>query len=314
LLTANKIVGAPGTLSGISKNGYLVLAEDGYLLLESGERIILENNPLLLSFKSVGADGLLHRTHAIPLDPVTQAIIDRMTTAGSTPSEKYQTAMDKWIKREIANGNYAKSDSWYVFEVEDKIQASINWKDANYNPTEPVTCPFIAGVGYKSDGAGYLDANFGPNDGLNFSINDNTIVFYTPDSGGLAASRILGVRDGTRNTFIQFHTATSGFYANWTNGINESISFPASNGLWAMDRSAANTTTMYRDNTVEGSSTDVSSSYAWTRNFYLCAYNDNGIATRFDTVHTLGFSNFGSSGFDLLDMGDGHDQFLIDIL
>ena len=240
-------------------------------------------------------------------------IIKRMISAGSTPSIKYRKAINRWVSSEIDNGNYAISDSWYVFEAEDEMQAKINWKTSVYNPTEPVACPFTAGVGYKSNGTGYLNSNFGPGDGVNFIIDDNSLIIYTPEDGGTSASRVVGVEDGARDFFIQFTSASAGFQANWTNGLNEAFTSTISNGLWAMVRTANNLTTLYQNNISKGTSADLSSAFAWSKPFFLCANNANDTADRFDITHTLGFALFGSSLIDRADLEDGHDQYLIDI-
>jgi len=317
LLTANKIVGAPGTLAGISKNGYLVLAEDGYLLLESGERIILENNPLLLSFKSVGADGLLHRTHTIPLDPITQAIIDRMTTAGSTPSEKYQVAMDTMIKGWIADGDWQYFESAYIFEMEDEIQSLINWTTATFDPVKVGNPIFTAGEGWISDGAGYINLNFSPNDFVTISESDLMHFMYIAGSTTPSVQAMYGVSNGlVFDSLIPFHPTGPGrinpriFSVGFlTDNINNLI--PP--GTQSNERQGTNIV-MYTNGVQFSVDLQPVETWSGTQKYYALARNNNGVADFFSTDRGLGALIFAPSSLvNRVNMQARHDQFLIDI-
>jgi len=316
LLTANKIVGAPGTLSRISKNGSLVLNGGGYLLLKSGDKIILEDNAMLLSFKSVGADGFLHRYHPPSFSPITQAIIDRMTIAGSTPSEKYQNAMDTMIKGWIADGDWQYFESAYIFEMEDEIQSLINWTTATFDPVKVGNPIFTAGQGWISDGAGYINLNFSPNDFVTISESDLMHFMYITGSTNPSVQMLYGVDNTiTGDIFIAFHATGSrinpkifsvGFLTDFGNNL-----IPP--GTQSSERQGTNIV-MYTNGVQFSVDNQPVETWSGTQKYYALARNNNGVADFFSTDRGLGALIFAPSSLvNRVNMQARHDQFILDI-
>lgn len=244
------------------------------------------------------------------MDAVTSGIIARMTAV----PEKYQDAMDTWIVRQIANGDWAKQDWKVVLGMDTKANGIINWQNALYDPTEVGTISHTAGVGAKGAAASYLNMNFTPNDGVNFLQNDCSIHWYIPTSTTANSLCQFGLIDASGNdmwvrTNNGSGTVSSGLFQT---AVENLTGITNSQGHWSLVRTASNAVELFQNGTSVGTYTNASVAMD-SQDIYLLARNFNETADLFSTVTDIGYMILGSSAIDHADIRAGYDQFLLDI-
>jgi len=115
------------------------------------------------------------------------AIIARMSTNGSTPSQKRQVIINQLVLDLKGIGNTGSADIWSILDVmqiyaaEDSIQAKTEWikADGSLDATEVNAPTFAANVGYTATSTGSIDTNYQPtDDGVNYALNSASVGVY----------------------------------------------------------------------------------------------------------------------------------------
>jgi hypothetical protein len=121
-------------------------------------------------------------------DPDAQAVINQMTSNGSTPSEARQTLINQLVLDLKGLGNTGSDDVWSRLDIlnihaaEDAIQSQTQWinADGTYDSVQVGTPTFTADVGFSSTNvANRIDPIWNAATGLgNYTQNNASVIFY----------------------------------------------------------------------------------------------------------------------------------------
>ena len=119
------------------------------------------------------------------LDADYQAVLDRADVQGYTKPSTAQQALQSNIVKALKSANIWDSlDCFYCFANDGSQQfAYLNWKAPSSNEISVVTSiGYDANVGFKGDGAGYLDTNFAPGTHAIQGSQDSASIFLNLES------------------------------------------------------------------------------------------------------------------------------------
>lgn len=186
-----------------------------------------------------------------------------------------------------AAGIWPILDRFLVPAAENSLQGRTCWKSlvvatAINSPT------FTANRGFTSDGlSSYLDSNYPPASGPNFTLNSGAIFEYSNTSRAAGDLQPIGVVNGaTAQVLISsFFTGSVGVgRVNNSNATGASGATADNLGLCIASRTAGNLTTMYKRSASLGTVATASASIP-AGNLAICALNNDGIGIiNFDTA------------------------------
>ena len=117
------------------------------------------------------------------------------------PTEAKKRAIDRIIRILKENGIWIKLDVFYFFAVHDLQAALLNWKEDEYNATDPFDMTFYPDDGFEGETDKYLRTNYIPaDDAFHYTLNSASIgVIYKhpPIDGGGNAAYAVGVIEYT---------------------------------------------------------------------------------------------------------------------
>jgi hypothetical protein len=207
-----------------------------------------------------------------------QAVLDRADTQGYTaPSAAQQTLQNQLVKDLKDAGIWDSLDLFYCFANNGSQDfARINWKaPASHEITVVTSIGYDADVGFKGDGAGYLNTSFVPStDASNATLDSASKFMWLTSNTGTQyldsdASRNGSWRGGTSQTEYRMHaTANAGTALN----INQT-------GLNMMTRNSS-TNIKYKDSVNDDSAISQTSATAgWDKERLLLCLNTSLFAS-----------------------------------
>lgn len=213
------------------------------------------------------------------LDPDTQAIASRMTTA---PSGDRLLLMNDLITGLKASGVWDKLDALWVTAAADSQAAGLNWISSSYTLT-PVNSPaFTVDRGYAGDGStSYLNTGLSPLAAAKAVLNSSSVGVYINNDPGASSSKIeigaastgqtlIGANDNGTSFRFRVNTGTTAFASGLTGGL----------GLTSVSRTASNVTTPYRDGVAKNASNAASTAQPEVP-LFIGAANASGSAALF---------------------------------
>lgn len=156
-----------------------------------------------------------HNKKSISFDEATQSVFDHATTEGYTlPSDDVKSYLNTSIVSLKSNSIWSKLDFLYLFATDgDRDFAKINIVNpGTYDCTEVNTLTFTSLEGFAGNGTNsYLNTNWNPATGGNYSQNNASLGAYIRSFGNLSNSNVLmGTRTaGNDNTTLLSHRATN---------------------------------------------------------------------------------------------------------
>lgn len=258
---------------------------------------------------TIGMDQAAHYDNLITLlddlNVFDNAVIDRYT--GLTTTE--ETAIRSFVKAEVANRNWFKTDEFYCFSL-----AGANALIGMKGKTATNNGAVMSIEGATFNGAEWIDTNFIPSiDNVNYQL-DNALYGY-----GVKTLDTLDGFSGVRSTFTnrtqaQFvegspsyaalHSAIGGGHVKGSN-LNGSI-------VYAVSRVSANDTNVYIDGVPQGVISTVSDSIP-SNSFYIGALNNVGAAGNYQNATISSFIVAAAVGFDQASHYTNHFQLLLDL-
>jgi len=148
----------------------------------------------------------------IQFDPSAQAIIDQMTTNGSTPSEARQILINQLVLDLKGLGNTGSADIWskldllQIYAAEDRIQALTEWvnADGSLDATEFNSPSFTANSGYIVTQTASIISNYIPSvNGVNYTQNSAS---FGMRATSLNARYWVGIDENPLRSWIRVDT------------------------------------------------------------------------------------------------------------
>ena len=241
-----------------------------------------------------------------PMDPLTDAYINRMTTA---PTPAHKSAINSFIlttKTIIVD----KADVMYLGNINDSNDSFINIvKNSHHGTIQGTGLVWDPYWGYRNpDGSGYVDTNYNPNtQGFNYSLNNAGIGIYITDNTGGSQHALYSYEDTTKR---------AGFLLNYhavNDGANGGVSIPFLAGLQVARRTGSTARAYINQNIVTSTNSQASTSVP-NANFYLFRHIAAGSANNY-----LGGLNFVYIGAPLTDseytlLNNAYNDYLIECL
>lgn len=225
--------------------------------------------------------------------PEYQAVLDRATALGYTaPSASVQLAQNQLVSDLKNAGIWTELDIFYVFTSGSNNFARINWISPSSNLCTLVNTPtWTDGVGFNGNGTTqYINTNWIPSDGPNFTQNDASLFAYISSAVSEAKSDL-----GVAPTFLGGSNITrivvDDAFNNYLVSINQSgsmsfaragSSIPSMIGLWHVQRKDASNNYLFYEGSQKRTEADASSGLS-TMALFVLAYNAGGAAGQFST-------------------------------
>jgi hypothetical protein len=215
-----------------------------------------------------------------------QAILDEIDTNGWTePSATQKTAGDNLCGCLVTEGHWDDFD-WLIIAkgVGDENQAKgINWVNPTgsvINVTESGTITWSASTGFSTNGNGYLNTNWEPEEGVEFVQNDAAFGIWVDDlTLPTTVDYIGGSHDNSSVTTLGLRTfigqSRTYYGANNTSENIISTQYDGTDALWVTSRDVSTSIRMF----VNGSQIQFASKTSGTpngRDVYLFAKNRLG--------------------------------------
>ena len=243
-------------------------------------------------------------------DPDAQAVIDQMTSNGSTPSAGRQTLINQLVLDLKGIGNTGSDDIWSLLDIlnihaaEDAIQAQTQWinADGTYDSVQVGTPTFTADLGFSSTTvSNRIDPVWVPTTALgNYTLNNASVGFY-----GVVVNAGYFLADSSVGNIIM--RGSTGF--NYEAAINSA--FIANSGDWGsldnlfiLDRNSSANFNKYTGTTLI--QTNVKTSTSLTSNQIRYPYAFSGGGTQTAKIVFFGASVRGS----LTQLKDSFDAYL----
>ena len=208
-----------------------------------------------------------------------QAVYDEFTT----PPTTYDEDQDQLVIDLVAAGYWARIDAMWVFaqETNGGGEAYLNWKDPTGTDAVGINSPtFTANEGFTgNDNNMAVNLNFIPSsDGVNFTQNDATVVFYSRTAAAQDAETSVGGGDGTRSIFCSPYYVDEGAYWSINTGgyVGQTNSDGTGAGCFSFTRTGATATRVYRNGAAITDEQANGSNGLPTVTQYALAFNNNG--------------------------------------
>lgn len=254
--------------------------------------------------------GMMGYSKRVSYVAAYQAILDRATALGYTKPSDSQ----KLLQNQLAqDGQLSLFDCLYVFATDgDSDYATLNWASPSNNQITKVNSPtFTSDVGFNGNGStSYLNQNWAPNNGVNFSLNSACVFFKLV--GAHNAQNIFGVGNsaGMSNGLngVMDTTTTGGRLNNNTADLLSTSDLRQT--FLSFVRSASTGWSVYSNGVSQGTITRTSVGVATINNFLLCR-NLNGTANGFlDSVGQLQIFGVGSASLNQSDLYTAFNTYL----
>jgi hypothetical protein len=224
------------------------------------------------------------------LDADAQAFFSRVTAAGGTLSATEQTAVNTLTVSLKSAGIWTKMKAIYPMVGSSAAACAQNLKSSSF------TGSFNGGWTYTSTGVlgngvnTFMNSNLIPASEL--SQDDSHLMVYSRSNS--LGNAIVDI--GCLNT-VRFYIITNYNNATYIGfNFNTDIAITTvtdTRGFFLVTRSSGSLATMYKNNSVQGTTTQASTGINALRTVYLGAYNDNG-PLNFISNKEYAFSSIGN--------------------
>ncbi len=188
-----------------------------------------------------------------PANQITIDFLARTSGLDTAHTNAYTAFIDGLVTDAVvASGtDWTPFDGLYLFATQDQTTALLNLPSATYNGTNVNSLSFTADQGFTGTNTAYLDTNFNPTTATspNFGQDSAFTMGWSLTSlfsGGGIFGTVLGLISGGVNSIYPRYTNDTAFIrANCSADIN-----PASTdgkAFWAVNRTANNLQTAYKD-------------------------------------------------------------------
>lgn len=212
----------------------------------------------------------------VGISAATQALLDR---AGGNTNPAYVSVINTLNNGLISSGIMAKADKIHFFPPwQNKTGAYLNWASTSFNAVDGSTAPtFFAGYGISTDGiASFLDLNWAPTDGVQFTRNNAEYAVWRRAYNQEAASFGSGTSAAVSMAPRGVGTNTFTYRINQASSSNGGSSITDGFGLWAAKRTGSNATLAYRNGVQSGSSGAVASTALDSAKLAFGKFNTTG--------------------------------------
>jgi hypothetical protein len=235
---------------------------------------------------SIGIGVPNHRYSGISFTTEYQAILDRATALGYTkPSAAQQLEQNQLIIDLKAAGIWDDCDVIRIAANDGSAAfGTLNWKNPSTFQATLINSPsFVSNGGYLGNGTtSYINENFAPSDGTNYSLNDASefiwindalstsgFIYGASDAAGTNASTCE--RNATTQVYPRINSSSGIFYDNAVN---------AQRGLFGSHRNSATSASYSKNGSVVITSPLNSTTRTANKSYSLCR-NLNGSASNF---------------------------------
>jgi len=215
-----------------------------------------------------------------------RTVYNSMTTK---PSESVTLAQNTLVESLVNAGVWDKLDVFYNFanEINTAGEAQINWKTPGTRNATLVNSPiFTSLAGFSTNGSSsYINTNYTPSTHrVNYSLNSASMFVYpTTVTEPLTQSMYdIGVLGGPSSGYI-----SANFYSDnmarveLNTNVDWTVSSSQYTGFFVLNRTASNSTTLYRNKTSLGSTSAASADYPATTLYVGCLHHYFSGATSF---------------------------------
>jgi len=231
------------------------------------------------------------------LDSSAQAVVNRMTSLGSTPSASRQLKMNALVLNLKGQGVYGSTNVWNKLDIlqpyyaETAIQSLVEWKMKDgagvYDATAINAPTFTANSGYGVVLATnkFIKTNFAPSQGTNYTLNSAS--FGGMYSAVIGANYISGINIGTETCWIrQNSTDNTGISQQRLNSnTNPTGHFglvSQDSGMWLLNRNSSTEFKTIKNTTVHSTMTQA------TTGLSTNSFGANGMMDSATTISNAG--------------------------
>jgi len=227
----------------------------------------------VVRFRNLGRGGVMTSTKLNSVDADAQAFFSRVTAAGGTLSATEQTAVNTLTLSLKAAGIWTKMKAIYPMVGSSAAACAQNLKSSSF------TGSFNGGWTYTSTGVlgngvnTFMNSNLIPASEL--SQDDSHLMVYSRSNS--LGNAIVDI--GCLNT-VRFYIITNYNNATYIGfNFNTDIAITTvtdTSGFFLVTRSSGSLATMYKNNSVQGTTTQASTGINTVQSVYLGAYNNGG--------------------------------------
>lgn len=249
-------------------------------------------------------------------DPDAQAVINQMTSNGSTPSEARQTLINQLVLDLKGIGNTGVANVWgdldvlQIYAAEDSTQALTEWKvaDGTLDAINVNGSTFTADSGFTGTGTSYINTSFNPTaSGSNYTLNACSFGTYLNASAGYIY--VLGANlSATNGSAIRNSVANIDQTNNSTSYFNDSFSTLV--GLKSSVRTSSTSVTLYTGDTTKNGAITKSAGIIPNLDFYTLGRNLNGVASNLNTSSVGIFYAGGDVSANITQLNDSFNAYL----
>lgn len=243
-----------------------------------------------------------------------QVVYDSFTTKPSNAIAQQQNLL---VKTLVDTGVWTKMDVFYILagHINDDGESLINWINPGTFDSTLVNAPnFVALEGFTGDGlTSYINSNYIPSiDAINLSLNSASIGVYSRtdvsngryDMGSDIGGNINSLKFSSLWTglgfFLRVNTASSSFLASILNSL----------GFYIINRVLSTHQEGYKNKIREINGARVSTGVT-TNEVFICASNNNGVASHFSTRQlSLAFIGGGLTQSDVNTFTDAFEAYM----
>jgi len=191
-------------------------------------------------------------------DADATALFARMSTA---PNSTRKSTINTLVTSLKTEGIWDKLDTLYIIAAHDAQAARLNWMgNDSYNLTTSGSPVFVADRGYYIPGTpSYLNWNWAPTNGVNYTQNDATFGIWTRRDIITTSSAAGSGNSGSQSLIVARSTSDVLRYRINQNTTSNAGTVSDGFGLISISRTAANTTQAYKNGAASGSAGAISS-------------------------------------------------------
>lgn len=234
-------------------------------------------------------------------DTDVQAIIAAMSPTPSAARQDLINTLVTGLKSDLSLSTLSAGfDLFYMFAADVAANALINWvSPGTYNASAVSSPSFTVDQGYTGNGASsYLTTNYTPStNGVRYMLNSASCGSYSRSAITADARTDIGSGQGTasQRVFINARNSANAMGTCLNTDATISAGVSSSGGLSAVNRSASNLSTMYKNGSSIGTSANASTAVPASP-ILICAFNNAGTPTQFST-RQIAFA-FAGKSFD----------------
>jgi SPP1 family predicted phage head-tail adaptor len=234
----------------------------------------VDNVAASVSGTATVTNATLTVTTVVVYDTDAQAFFDRVTTAGGTLTTTEKNSVNTLVLSMKSNGTWAKMSAIYPMVGASAAACRQNLKSASF------TGSFTAGWTFASTGAtpngtsAYMDTSLIPN--VNLNLNNTHISTY--------------IRTTIINSEVEIGSFSNLYITNYGYGaVNGGdivvTNTSGQNGFFINSRITSSQIKQFKNSTLLGTYSD-NSTVLSNYSLYLCAFNNNGVASQYSKNQT----------------------------